>query len=298
MQHLLFNNHKLSKLALGTVQFGLSYGVANQYGKPNDATVQEILDYVLSQGINLLDTADGYGDAHTRLGNTLKNPKPNIITKISSDIFLTNPQEKVTSLCHDLKTDSLFGLLLHDTKLLQKWQNSHHKIIEDLKQSHLIEYFGVSIYTNEEFELALNNESIVFIQIPFNIFDQRALQHNWFAKAQEKQKLLFIRSVFLQGLFLIPIDDLPPKLAHAKSYLETLHTQAQKFHLSLTQLALSFVNSVASDSILLFGCETLEQAQENIVNFKNLQPLNHEQILSLATIFDKVPEDIYLPTRW
>ena len=57
------------KLILGTVQFGLDYGINNRLGKPSKQKVFEILDYASQNEIKILDTADTYGSATELLGN-------------------------------------------------------------------------------------------------------------------------------------------------------------------------------------------------------------------------------------
>ncbi len=97
-----------------------------------------------------------------------------------------------------LQINSLFALLLHDGDLLNSWNNNYSNKVKALKKKKKIKYFGVSIYTTKEFDLAVLNKDIDIIQIPFNIFDQRAIKENWFERAKENDKLLFIRSVYLQ----------------------------------------------------------------------------------------------------
>ena len=61
-----------SKLMLGTVQFGMNYGVANTTGKPSFETVKAILKEAYDGGINALDTAPEYGDSEEVIGKALK----------------------------------------------------------------------------------------------------------------------------------------------------------------------------------------------------------------------------------
>ena len=57
------------KLALGTVQFGLSYGIANRKGQVQTGEVKNILDYAKENKINVLDTASSYGNSEEILGS-------------------------------------------------------------------------------------------------------------------------------------------------------------------------------------------------------------------------------------
>ena len=57
------------KIALGTVQFGIDYGIGSISGKVAPQEVDDILNYAYSQHINLLDTAPAYGNSEKVLGN-------------------------------------------------------------------------------------------------------------------------------------------------------------------------------------------------------------------------------------
>ena len=56
------------RLALGTAQFGMNYGIANKTGKLSDKEIKRILNYALLKGINTIDSAEVYGDCEKRLG--------------------------------------------------------------------------------------------------------------------------------------------------------------------------------------------------------------------------------------
>ena len=58
------------KLALGAVQFGIDYGIANVGGQVPFAEVEKILQYANSQNIDLLDTAPKYGNSEEILGSS------------------------------------------------------------------------------------------------------------------------------------------------------------------------------------------------------------------------------------
>nr|WP_321268063.1 aldo/keto reductase [uncultured Sulfurimonas sp.] len=299
MKYINFNGYKISKLSLGTVQFGLNYGVANKVGKPTQANVNKIINFVSENGINCFDTAQAYGNSEEVLGNALSNIEDTlVISKLKSDLFQNNLKKNITVSLENLKMDSLFGLLLHDSELLYKWNSQYTDNILELIDRKLIKYFGVSIYSSEDFDLALENDNISIIQIPFNLFDQRAITLNWFEKARKKNKLIFIRSVFLQGLLLMDQNKIPKNLEHAKKYIEILECLCDEFSLNKNKLALSFVDSIANDSLLLFGCDTMEQAQENIYNYNSLKKLDQLTLLKITEELSDIDEKIYNPTKW
>ncbi len=299
MRFIEYRGDKISKLSLGTVQFGLDYGIANSSGQPNQEDVNRIIEYLYKNKINCFDTAQAYGNSEEVLGRAIKDKAELfIISKLKSDIFKKNAIKNVEQSLKNLNISSLYALLLHDSELLFNWSDEYAVIINKLKESQRIKYFGVSIYNDIDFELALENRYIEFIQIPFNIFDQRAITQGWLEKAKKHNKLIFIRSIFLQGLFFIDRNNLPKNLEQAKEPLKLFDKYSKKLDMSIGELALSFVDSVATDSLLLFGCDNIEQAKEDILNYNQLKRLDGQSIADITKSFKDVDESIYNPTKW
>ena len=84
--------------------------------------------------------------------------------------------------------DTLFALLLHNIEAIQNWSSKDSELISKLKKQNKIRYFGVSIYNDIEFNLALENDDVNIIQMPFNLLDQRAISKKWLTKAKSKNK--------------------------------------------------------------------------------------------------------------
>jgi len=291
MNYINYKGYKLSQLSLGTVQFGLDYGVANQSGQIGFDEAKEIIDFVTKKGINCFDTAREYGNSEKILGNILKDNKY-IISKIKSKDF-DNLDENIIKSLDSLSQKTLFGLLLHDSDKLFSWNKDNEKKINNLKQDKKIKFFGISIYTNDEFEEAIKNSSIDIIQIPFNLFDQRAIKYKWFEKAKENDKLLVIRSIFLQGLLLMDKNNIPLYLQEAKEYIVKLDDIIKQLKVSKESFLFSFVKYYAKSSIILFGCDNLSQAKKNIQEFNYNIEYNFEN-----NDFNNISEKIYNPIKW
>ena len=299
MKYITYQNDTISKLSLGTVQFGLSYGIANQGGQPSQDNVNTIIEYVYSKGINCFDTAQAYGNSEEVLGKALlKKENIYVISKLKSELFENNLKKNIDTSLRNLGIERLYALLLHDSTLLYHWDEKHTRALSDLKNNKKIVYFGVSIYTDDDFTLALENDSIEFIQIPFSIFDQRAIHNKWLEKANAKNKLIFIRSIFLQGLFFLDSQNLPQNLLAAQPYLEKFDEYCNRLNMTKSQLALSFVDTLAQNALLLFGCDNLQQAQENIETYNHLQTLDSAVIYQMIDDFKDIDESIYNPTKW
>ena len=199
----------MSKLALGTVQFGLDYGVSNQAGKVILKEAKAILKACEEFGIQSLDTAVDYGDSEKVLGNIGIN-NFSVTTKLSN--FATSDDSEISQLVRDqvtqsfsnLKCQKLYAVLVHNSRnLLSPQGQIIWKSLKEL-QTHLnISKIGVSIYDPSELddleELGIYPE---IVQSPYNIFDQKIYVSGWLHKLVDRGVEVHARSVFLQGLLL------------------------------------------------------------------------------------------------
>ena len=299
MQCINFEEQQLSKLSFGTVQLGLEYGIANTAGRPTQQTANDIIEYLIDSGVNSFDTAVAYGNSEEVLGQALEAYSDIfIISKVQTDLFSSEIKSIVEESLKRLKSNHLFALLLHDAKLLSQWSDMQTEKVAMLINGGMIRYFGVSVYTEREFALALENPMVKIIQIPFNIFDQRAVNGDWFKKARDTGKLLFIRSIFLQGLFFLHAEELKNSLVAAAPFLDKMHRIREKLGLSVSQFAMAYVNSASTDAVLLFGCDTRAQAKENIENFNTLPLIDADMQKEINQFFSEVPATVYNPSQW
>jgi len=210
------------KICIGSANFDLNYGYKNK--KLNIKAINKIINYSDNRGITNIDTAMNYGDAHKILGN-FKSKKFNFITKLSL------PSKKIMSIkdwCIDevikvkriLKTKCIYGLLIHDSKILQnkKIAKELYEALDFLKEKKIIYKVGLSIYDPSELDRYFNNYNFQIIQFPFNIFDRRILNSGWLNKLSKKKIELHARSIFLQGLLLYQSNKIPKKFKKWKKY--------------------------------------------------------------------------------
>lgn len=204
----------IEKLALGTVQFGLFYGIANNIGKVSSITAADILTKAKEFSINTLDTAINYGESENVLGNYgVENF--NIITKLPkfhgqrSDLKKWFKDQIEKSLFR-LKIKCVDSLLLHkSTELLEKYGMELYELLQEAKSENKINRIGVSIYSIDELPLLLDKYKLDLIQSPGNIFDRRMEESGWLKTLNEAKIDVHLRSVFLQGLLLIPSQNRP-----------------------------------------------------------------------------------------
>ena len=256
------------KLVLGTVQFGLNYGINNQQGKPSDSSVKSILDKAYTTGITLLDTAEAYGDAQERIGlyhNKYGN-KFKVITKFSSSVknLPSNISDRVLNNIKILNIDSLYCYMFHSFNDFNNYFYEFEKDLCLLKNNGFIQKMGISLQTNEEFEKILEFDNIDLIQIPFNLLDNSNKRNEILIKAKQKGIEVHTRSVFLQGLIFKNPTDKNPIVKSLKSELEILNRIANKSNCSMEELALSYCLHQKNINNIIIGVDSINQLNANI----------------------------------
>jgi aryl-alcohol dehydrogenase-like predicted oxidoreductase len=249
------------KLALGTVQFGLPYGINNKSGVPTDDELDEILSTAKEAGIEILDSAQGYGNAEERLGKLSKN-EFQIITKFKN---LKSPYPFHTELAESLlklKSDSLYAYMAHDGNLLIE-NPSWWEGLQIAKERGLIEKIGYSLYSVDQLETLFANNMIPdIIQFPYNILDRRF--ESFLPKLATLGVEIHTRSVYLQGLLQMDPNRISSQFSPLQPHLSLIREIALKNELSIAQICLGFaINNIFINKVVI-GIDNLFQLKENI----------------------------------
>ena len=271
-----------NKLILGTVQFGLKYGINNSLGKPEKKSVFDILSYAYENGIKYIDTAELYGNAHELIGEFHKlhpGKKFKIITKFPHD-FEDSLDNKINSYLNQLDIDYLEAILFHS---FDSYINHKSQLTNLVKlKSKSVKYIGVSVYTNEQMNEVINDINIDIIQIPFNLFDNLNLRGELLKKAKIKKKIIHTRSAFLQGLFFMNKSN--PHIIKCKleKELEVITDISLKSSISIGSIALNYCLVQPNIDSVLIGVESLQQLEQNISFTENkLRDMDINQINSI-----------------
>jgi aryl-alcohol dehydrogenase-like predicted oxidoreductase len=268
----------MPKIALGTVQFGMHYGITNQLGKTQKNEVEDILEYAWENGIDMLDTASLYGNSEEVLGKVIHNDKDwKIITKVPDLESNTIGSKQVNQLLDSfkyslrkLKQDSVYGLLLHNcNNIFLPGGERLLKAMQQLKENGLIKKIGVSLYDGEQIDYLLSNYSVDLVQLPINILDQRLIDGGQLKRLKKKKVEIHARSIFLQGLLLSPPESLPLWFKPLLGKLKAFYQEANRRNISAIQLSLGFVQSIKEIDKVVLGVNTLEQLYE-VVDFENI----------------------------
>ena len=285
------------KLTLGTAQFGLDYGVANAIGQVNKEEILQILTFAKQAGINTLDTAIGYGDSEKRLGQAGIGSW-NIITKLPevnvehSDInFWVNSQ--INNSLLRLNVLSVYGILLHrPLQLLEKNGSQLWNSLEGLKERSITKKIGFSVYSPDELDKLWKAGFIPdIVQAPYNVFDQRLKDSGWLSKLNDNKVEVHTRSVFLQGLLLMPSDKRPKYFSKWNNLFNEWDLWLKTNNISGLEAALNFALSEYLIDKIIVGVDNKTQLSEVISASK-------KYTLCVPKILNTTDEKLINPSLW
>ena len=250
----------LEKLGLGTVQFGLPYGVSNTSGQVSIEEAGAILERAAGAGIRLLDTAANYGEAEAVLAK-LDTSCFRVVTKT---IGLKSGLEAVVARARQsaetLKADTL---LVHTASDLESTEgHALWAALQDLKTDGVFRKIGISTYVADDPATLAARFKPDVVQLPFSLLDQRLLTDGTLRRLNDLGVEIHARSLFLQGLLFL--ETLPPKLHHAAPHLARLRGAIKRAGATPLAAALGFVLSQKEIAFSLVGVTSLEELEEII----------------------------------
>jgi len=259
------------KLCLGTVQFGLAYGITNPAGQVSEAMVGQLLAQAADAGIRWLDTAQAYGNAEEVLGRQLPAAHGyQLISKLPPQpqpVFSAQDvdawEQAFHASCQRLGVRGLDALLLHAPADLGK-SGGHHLEgwLLGLRERGLVQRLGVSIYAAVDL-VEVNPALLDLVQLPLSLLDQRLLQDGTLARLRAGGTAIHARSLYLQGLLLTPATQWPswvrPEVLAHQQALETL---AEQRGCQLIDLALGFARQQTDLEAVVLGLCSVQELRE------------------------------------
>lgn len=287
-----------SRLMLGTVQFGLPYGIANVRGMPDDDDVAAILKEAFDAGMNAIDTSADYGTSEERLGNAMTRlgltGRFDVVTKIpkvpdglSDREIASFIEEHLTRSLRRLRIEHLAGALFHFES-----DAVYLPLLKTMVDRGYIAIEGVSLNSSNHPNEVANAGCV---QIPSNIFDHRF--DFLVESAKERRRHVFARSAFLQGSLLMPAENLPACLGPLIPYRKSLENIAEESGFSLKQLAVGYLISQPGITSIVVGVETTEQVRENLLLMTTAM-LPGDLLERLKNLVGLLPEELIQPSLW
>ena len=287
----------VSRLALGTAQFGLDYGIANKSGRVSNAEIVTILDVCAFNGIDVLDTAIAYGGSESSLGNVGVD-KFNIVTKLpklpKGCIEIANwVQDEVFASLKRLGVSKIYGLLFHHSQdLIGQFGPQLYDAMQALKEHGFVEKIGVSIYTPQEMDRILKRFSLDIVQAPLNLVDRRLVDSGLLSRLKEFGIEVHIRSIFLQGLLLLNPADIPPQFHRWNDLWRVWNNWLKDVKLTPVEACLAYPLSLKGIDRIIVGADNSEQLLQIIELVEKIQTLDELPSISSTC------EDLINPSRW
>jgi len=283
-------------LAIGTAQFGLNYGINNCSGQVQAAEINQILTQAKQSGVKTLDTAIAYGESELALGrNDLTSFE--VITKLPAipdgcqniDQWVN---EQVTGSLARLNISQLDAVLLHcPEQLLQSQGTALYQALLQHIESGLCKRIGVSIYSPDELASLINRFELDIVQLPMNVFDQRALQSGWLERLYNKKIAVHIRSLFLQGLLLMSEDKRPITF-------NTWQYQWQNWQLWLNEQSISPLEGCLRPFLAMPEIEKLVIGIDSLSQFNEIIQILSQPPLTMPTQLSHTDVQLLNPSLW
>lgn len=284
-----------NKIALGTAQFGLDYGISNKTGQIPESGVFEILNESIRSGIIVLDTAYAYGNSELVIGNFVKE-HGNVFKIISKlpECESRDVKNIFESSLERLDVDSLYGYMCHSFQHYRDYPEIWD-ILKKLKSEGKIEKIGISLYYPSELEYIIENKiDIDIIQVPYNVFDRRFEQH--FPVLKKLGIELFVRSVFLQGLVFKEPSELDDYFEKISAKIANLHSLAAELDIPIAALCLNFAVLNEFVDRVVVGVDSVQNLKEIVSS--SVYRVDVESALQELYSLQEDDENMILPMNW
>lgn len=291
----------LSALTLGTVQFGMPYGVANPATLPDKRAAEAIFEMAQRGGVRVFDTARAYGLAEQRIGSWLASggSKPALISKFPP----LDPDGDATAAmlghfeasCAVLGVGGLDGWLAHRVEDIAL--PGVAEALRALVREGRLGAFGVSVYGPQGIEAALAVEGLCLVQAPASLLDTRLILGGWFERCRAAGLTVFARSAFLQGALLMSADRLPPHLAPLAPHLRAFQDIASRSRLAPATLAIGFLRAQPGIDSIVVGAYDAAQMSA-CLDAAAAAPLAPATVEALCALGDGLDEALIDPSRW
>lgn len=289
----------ISRLMLGTVQFGLDYGIANRNGQVPYAEVVKILDLAIRSGITCLDTAASYGASEEVLGRALAElgapASLRLVSKIPP-LPADHPDvergrliaETLSRSLERLRVNALHACLFHSEDDLDSLP-----LLQAACRDGAARHVGVSLNARR---LPALPDGCTAVQIPMNMLDARyaALTR---ATSSPRRLQTYARSAYLQGLLLLDEREIPASLAELLPAIAPLSAIRLRHGWSRQEFYLRYMLSVPGIDNIVFGVDSLAQLRENL-ELAARGPLPDPVCAEIRQHQCELPDTLICPSRW
>jgi len=277
-------NLAVSAISLGTVEIGMSYGIAAEGAArpPAEGEAARLLHRALDLGVNFVDTARAYGESEAIIGRALKSRRREFVlcSKVLSyqgeNLGASELRERVTGSVHAslraLQTDAIDIMMIHSAPTEVIRCGGLTGILEDLRQAGCFRFIGASVYGEEAALAAIESGCFDCLQIAYSVLDRRP-EARVLPAAVEKDVGLVARSVLLKGALTYRCRFLPEELRPLREAAERLAQAAGVGVEGLPEIAYRYVLGREVPQTVLVGTGDAAEL-EAAVRYAGREPLD------------------------
>ena len=256
---------RLSKISLGSANFGLNYGINNKK-KIKFYEVEKILNFANKIKICKIDTAQSYGDSEKVIGKYIDKFKTkwNVTSKLKNLNLSLEDQFIISK-----KKLNIYpkNFIAHNAMLFKN--KNFINSVKKFKIKYPKTNIGVSIYSSKEIDEILKGPiKPDIIQLPISILDKRLYESKHLQKINKMDIKIQARSIFLQGLFFLDEKIIKNKFSSAYIPILKLKELSKKMDISISQLSLLWVLDISEINEVILGVDNLRQLEENYETMK------------------------------
>jgi aryl-alcohol dehydrogenase-like predicted oxidoreductase len=294
------------RLALGSAQWGMPYGIANRDGEPDKSEIEAMLTRAMRAGVGTIETARSYGQSETRIGAALSpSDSWRVLTKLDREVHreglgigetLEGVAKSLEASRAALKSDSLPVLMLHHFAHRHACGGRLWRGLLAERDAGRIGALGVSAATPEEAWAALQDPDIEVLQVASNLLDLRLHRQGFFPRARELGRTVYVHSIFLQGVAHLEPETLPPSLLDLVAPMQTIRACASRVGVPPHALYLAFARELPGVHPIL-GCETDAQLEGLLADWAS-DAIDSATITLLVESLPTLEAQAVDPSRW
>jgi len=204
----------------------------------------------------MFDTAHAYGQSEKIIGRRRNINNVKIFTKIPKlkESNIEEINKYLYKSMNDLNVKNIEGLFLHNPNNRNIYNIDI--FIKNLLETNKINHFGLSIYDEKDI---FQNDYVNLLQVPGSIFNQSILQSKKILSFVNNGGKLLVRSIFIQGLILMDINNIPNHLSPLKIPIQEFQKLSRKFEVLPEALAIAVVKELCPSMTPIIGCDNIEQ---------------------------------------
>lgn len=275
----------INKIIIGVTQFGMPYGIMNNFPNNKKKKLKQILSFSKKKKIKALYTSKYYGNANKLLGNENINFFK-ILTKFKCNDFLKEKfQLELDYQKKKFKKKKLILMLDGFEKLSNRKRLIIYNILLNLKKKKHILKFGYSIYNFRNLKKICKNFKPDILQCPYSIIDRRLEKNNLLEYLKFNKIEIHVRSIFLQGLLIVDPLKLPKRFKKWKKKFQIFDELVNHYKISKITGCLNFIQNNKYINKILIGVDNVNQLKEILsirtikkINFPNIEVQNEKLI--------------------